>query len=316
MKNEDEKNGELYRKEFSGLVLPYLEYIYAIFAENFIKKHELKIVSEFWIFLTMGIFSIILYFTGVNIILPLGFFFGAFLIFMLHNNSFIRRKWFPRQDEKVEVFLKTIDNKTLNQTLKTLKDNTFRTKQIIELLKTKYNKNYQIYEFILRYQGARTEVLSYIISKELYNNFDEGLFSKFLLKNCSLAKDDYLRVKNLFKNKKAVLKALMISNPGYIEENSIFKKLSMFRYKVKNSIKYGLGGWLLFLVALIISGMIFSQINLRDYIQGSNLQIIIVNIFGIFMSFMTLLVFTAITLKLLIDFLMFLYLKIITLSYN
>ena len=92
------------RDKFSSIISQYLEYIYKLLLDDYIKKHNLKLRTELWYFLSLGIFSVLILIFGISILIPVGFFFGALLLLLVDNNKYLRRKILPNEIERVKDF--------------------------------------------------------------------------------------------------------------------------------------------------------------------------------------------------------------------
>jgi len=233
--------------------LPWLEHLYRLFLDPYLGKHNLTVDDEFWIFLSFGIFSLLLYFKGVNVWVPAFFLMGAAIVLILRNNSYIRRRIFPTESEKIENFLNNIDTKDLNDILRFIKDYQLDTNQIIKFLQFK-PQNYDIYLFIHKYQPIRSELIDYIVTQNLVNFMGEDLFCKYLLSSIDhISKEKYNYIKSQFTNEK-VAKTLNLCYPFYLDhDHRVFKFFSNILIRFRNSINYGsfkLG--ILFLSFLIV----------------------------------------------------------------
>lgn len=245
------KKNDLEREQFSGLILPWLNHLYKLFLDRIIEKHNLKIDKEFWFFLSLGVFSLIIYFTGINIWVPLGLFFGALLILLLHNNSYIRKKLFPRQSEEIEDFLSNIKSKSNDDILNFIKNYPLETNQIIQIIQIKKDK-YDIYLFIDKYQSIKSELLEYMIEEKIQDIMGEDLFCKFLLHSKEhISKNKYeLLLKS--KNDKKILKTINLCYPFYLKKHQVFKFFANLIIKVRNSFNYGTTKFIIFLASMII----------------------------------------------------------------
>jgi len=301
----DEEYSEIdSRGGLSSLVLPYLEYLYKLFLDPFIKKYDLKIGIEFWFFLTLAIFSFVLYVVGISIYIPISFFVGALLIFILNNSSYLRRKFFPKQKEKIESFLKGINKKKLSQILSFMKSNSLNTDQIIKMLKTKHKEHYEIYKFILQKQTISQELLKYIVLNNLETYMGEKLFIKYLFKcRNSLSKKDFVFMKEKFKRNKKISKAINLCYYFHLPKHPLFKLFASIRNNILLSIDYGSTIAFLFLISLS-----FTIYSVFDTIKR---ELMNKNIFStIFATLLTSLLLTAL-LKWLILLLLKVYTKIL-----
>lgn len=234
----NQKDDNSNREKFSGLVLPWLEYLYKLFLDPFIKKHNLILDDEFWILLSFTIFSGILYFTKVSVWVPISFFIGTVMILLLHNSSYIRRKVFPKESEKIDDFINKLSNKSLDDILVFIKNYQLDTAQLIKIIDHQKN-NHDIYLFIIKYQSIRSEFLEYLIQNKLYETIEVDLFSKYLVHSINhISKDNYTSLKNSIDDNK-IRKTLNLCYPFYLKKHSIFKFFANSVIKFRNAINYG-----------------------------------------------------------------------------
>lgn len=281
------KDNNSNREKFSGLILPWLEYLYKLFLDPFINKHNLILDDEFWILLSFTIFSGILYFTKVSILIPISFFVGTFLIFLLNNSSYIRRKVFPKESEKIDDFINKLLNKSIDDILIFIKSYQLDTEQIIKIIEFK-NDNYDIYLFILKYQLIQSELIEYLIKNKLYEIIEVDLFSKYILYSLNhISKDNYISLKNLTKDNK-IKKILNLCYPFYLKKYSIFRFFANLVIKFRNAINYGGLKLGVFFVSLFITIIIIvndpSMLQIHSTVPNVNLlNQIMGNVFAIMM---------------------------------
>jgi len=281
---DDEKENSN-RVKFSGIILPWLEHLYKLFLDPFIKTHNLIIDDEFWFFLSFSIFSGILYFTKVNIWVPLGFFVGAIIVLILHNSKYIRRRIFPKEAEKIDDFLNNLKFKTQDELIIFIKSYQLETNQILKIIEYKKN-NYDIYLFIRKYQLINSELLEYFISNELYKVMGPELFSQFIilsLDHISKKNYDLLRKST---NNKDIIKSLNLCYPFYLKNHPTFKFFANIFIKIRTSINYeGLKFGILILSLVIMIFIASKDPSLLRIVPSSSKMALLTQITGNIFAF-------------------------------
>ena len=188
--------------------------------------------------MSFGVFSAILYFTGVNKWVPLGFLIGSLVVLTLHNSSYIRRKIFPKQSEEIDEFLDDLSNKSLDEILTFIKKYQLDTNQLIKILNI-HKDNYDIYLFIRKYQSIKSELVEYLIQNQLYIVLETDLFNQYLIGSLNhVSKEKYRELRKVLTDKRTI-KTLNLCYPFYLKKHSIFKFFSYLLMKIRNSINYG-----------------------------------------------------------------------------
>lgn len=149
------------QREFSGIVVPWLKYIYQWWVEPFVEKHSLNILPEFWMWLTIGICAII-FRVGVStwgIAVP---FIIAALVIIAPNNRYIRRKVFPRSGEVILEALKKINSMELSTVIDFCKRYQFNSLEIIKVLKSRHADKPDLHRTLQKNQDITTEVIEHL----------------------------------------------------------------------------------------------------------------------------------------------------------
>lgn len=240
MQKGTSKEGQtsLNREKFSGLVAPYLDYLYKIFLDSFFERHDFKVPSEFWIGLTFTIYSWILYVTGVNVWWPISFTLFTLVVFTFYNSSTVRRKVFPKDDEMIDSFLNNLQTKSQCEILDFLTEYKLDTKHLIQILNQLPDK-YDVYLFIYRYQSIQSELVAYLVDHKAYSVTGDELFAEIIL--YSKNKIGRKRFKQLKEQKIGTKtnKTLNLCYPFYLKEHRIFKFFADFYHRVRYALNYG-----------------------------------------------------------------------------
>jgi hypothetical protein len=250
-------------QNFGGVVNPFIQYIYEFLQKYIIKRYNLKIRNDFWYFLTFGIFSGILYFTGISWAVPLILISLAGLVFIGDNAPFLRRKVFQSSSEEIDLFFKDIEKKSLYDAINFIINTRFGTKTTIRLLNIqKFNENIQIYEYILKKIAIEGELLDYLIEHNLYAKMGDDLFCEFLKESISPTNySSYQKLKTEFNRNERVIKTINMIYPSYLKDHRIFKFFAKIPVKIKNFFVYGIGN--------IVFLAIFFGIYLSLYLKGA-----------------------------------------------
>ncbi len=229
-------------KSFSGLVLPHLQYLYEIFIERWAKDRGVVFNNEFWYFTTLAIFSSVLYFTDVNVWVPVSFAAGALLAVILKNNAFLRRRLFPKQGEEIADFLAGVQGKGLADILQFLKSYSLETSQMIQILKTKHRTHRDVYQFILETQTLDMEFIEYVIENKLYGHMGSDIFAEYLVKSREhLDRRHYNELYRTFASDEKVLRALNVHCYFYVRKHRLFRRLAALQNSIRMSLQYGNG---------------------------------------------------------------------------
>jgi hypothetical protein len=211
---------------------------------------------EFWIALTFTIYAIYMHFYGYSDMELLFFFSLACLSLLFANSSLIFNfiKKVREATPETTLFLNNIESKEIQDVQKFLRENQeLSSKEIIILLKSKFNTIPSIHLSILKNQKISGEILEYLIVHCIDNNLDPEIVKNYIY----LARDD---VSNstvdqiLFKYKeKQIRKALFINFPSHFRKIPIFSFFIKLRISIRDWFRYGTGDGVVAFPALILA---------------------------------------------------------------
>lgn len=257
MKRSIQGPSESDRKHFAGLVLPYLDYLYDFFIFPTLKRHNLIVTVEFWNFLSLGIFATIIYFTELSAWVPITFLIGAALVLLLHNNSYIRRKVFPKKTEEVKCFLDDVDKKSIEEISEFVTAYSLDVKQLQRVLVTRHKNNRDLYILIYQNQQIKAELLDYMFDNRLYACSGGDVFAKYILM-CKdrLGKRKYAEMVKEFRDDVCIAKALNVQYYFYAKCGPIFRFFCWLQDYVRRGVNYGSGKALMFMIGFLFSALL------------------------------------------------------------
>jgi hypothetical protein len=269
------------RKAFSGIILPWLEYIYQLFLDPWAKKQKLVIEDEFWIFFGFAVFSFIIYFTGSNLYLPFGFLVAAILVLIIPNSDYFKRRFFPESEAMIEEYLNSLAQKDTDDLLRFIRQNDLSSQQLIKIFEKKQG-NSDVYEFVLKHQLINQELLEYIVNKNRYLEMPEETFCKYITfsKN-HLNKTSYYKImKNTTKVR--IIKTFNLNYPFYLENHKIFKFFARSVINIRNWANYGALKIVVLFISAILVGVNIIQnppIHIAASAQGWIFAFVLINVF-------------------------------------
>jgi|GEM_PF-4842782 len=140
-------------QKFGGLVNPYVKYLYGFFNKYVIRKFGLTVEKDFWYFLSFGILSAILFFTGIPYWLPVLFLSLEGLDFIFHNGGFLKEKFWTSPSKEIDAFFSELEKKTQYQVIQFISNNRLGTSNLIRILnEPRFNESGSIYTVILKKQ--------------------------------------------------------------------------------------------------------------------------------------------------------------------
>jgi len=249
------------RDKCSSFLAPHFEILFKI-TQTLSTRYGIIIPWEFWIAFTFTIYALYMHFFGYSDMELL--FFGSFacLSLLFSNSSLIFNFIKKVRDATPEktFFLNEIDSKEIKDVQKFLRENRdLSSKEVIIILKSKFNTNPSIHLSILKYQKISGEILEYLITNGIDNNLDSDIVSNYIY----LIKDDVSHStvdQILFRYKeKHIRKSLFISFPSHFHKIFMLSYLVKLRINIRDWFNYGIGDGVVALPALIIAA--FSAVN-------------------------------------------------------
>jgi hypothetical protein len=243
--NNQSKNSEA-RADILDFVSPYLEPVYEIFIEPFVKKYGIKVPNSFIFFISMFIFSIITIYFGLNYQGAALLFLLALLILIGKNKDLIintiTKKILLNKGKLVDEFIKNIDEKELDETKRFILNNSreLTSNDLILLMKSKFFDNSSFHMSILKSQIIDSELLDFMIENELDQKIGEDIFCDYL-KYCSnsISHKSYELLATRHEKDEKIIQTQNACFPYYLKNHSIFKYLANIRIQIKESINYG-----------------------------------------------------------------------------
>jgi hypothetical protein len=295
---------------FPDLVLPILKHLYRLFLRPLFKWLNLKTTNEFWYFLTLAVFAVLAR-KGVALYVISLLFLGAALVLLIRNNDYIRNKLFPKQKEKIEVFLQNINKCKHAEVLQFLYENQLETKQIISVLKTRHKVHRDTYEFIMKKQMIESELLEYVINENLDKIIGKDLLTQFILRSRdAVSLRDYNVLVGKYTTDKKIMKAINVRYYFYLEKHSVFKFLAKPVDVVRRFMNFGSGRMTIFVVSLLIAVPILPKVIVNNPAPKGGIMIF-QSILGNIMKFLILTFFIAIGVQLGVNCLLRVYRRIL-----
>jgi hypothetical protein len=264
--NKDLRSDEKDVQKFGGIINPYIKYLYGFFHKYVIQKFGLTIEKDFWYFLSFGILTSILFFSGIPYWLPVLFLSLAGLDFILHNGGFLKEKFWISPSKEIDDFFLNLEKKSQYQVIQFISLNRLSTSNIIRILQLpKFNDSCSIYDVIAKKQWIHSEMLDYIIENDLYVKMGDDLFCAFIKKSISdMNHYNYLKLTNVFRTNVQVIRTLHLCYPQYLTNHSLFKKFAAIPLKIKNSFTFGYGNLTIFAVFFCIYIVMYVTGQLRQ----------------------------------------------------
>jgi hypothetical protein len=244
-----------FRDKCSSMLAPHFEILFKI-TQALSTRFGFIIPWEFWIALSFTIYATYMHFFGYSDTELL--FFGSFaIISLLFANSSLIFNFIKKVREatpQTTLFLNEIENKEIQEVQKFLREHgNLSSKEIIIILKSKFNSYPAIHLSILKYQTISGEILEYIIANSIDKNLDPDVVSKYIFN----IRDD---VSNSTVNQilfrygdKQIRKSLFISFPLHFHKIPILSFFVKFRNNIRDWFRYGTGDGVVAIPALILA---------------------------------------------------------------
>jgi hypothetical protein len=255
-------NEYLQQASYLGAILPLLDIAYETILEKRIKKYDLNIVKEFWIYFGLLIFTSIYYYYGIKIEAVIFFLFATLFTLIVYNFDFFKSRLLPDETNEMQRFIAEIDKKTFQEVIDFIKEyrNKLKENDIRLIIKSNHGKNWTVYKFLLSYQKLSSNILVDIIETNKIEIIGEDLFKKFIERlKMGISFENYKILVIHFKDNKNIVKTINIFNPSYLRTRSRFKTFAIFiqsfyisiiQGKISEAIKF-------IIIALMIAISIF-----------------------------------------------------------
>lgn len=230
------------RASYLGTVLPLLDIFYEVIIDKGIKKYNLNVVKEFWIFFGLFVISLFYYFFGIKFEAVIFFAFATLFTLIIYNLKFFKKRLLPDNVSNIKQFISDINTKNLPEVLEFIKEyqNQLKKPDILSIFDSKHGNNWIIYDHVLKYQSFSDDILIYFIEKDRLKIFGENLFIKYLKKfRMGISYDTYQIIVDRFKDNKAIIKITNLFNPSYWRTGSAFQRAASSVQSFYGSTKRG-----------------------------------------------------------------------------
>jgi len=234
------------REAILDCVSPYLEPLYEIFIEDFVKKYNIVLPASFFFFIGLFFFSVISLYFNLSYQGAIFFLLVALLILIAKNRKqlgyILNKKILFDKGKFVDDFIREINTKELDEVKKFILNNyrELDSNDLILLMQSKFYDNASFHMTILKKQVIENELLEFMINNDLDQKIGEDIFCIYL-KYCynpiSLRSYEKLAARNV--NNPKIIQTLNACFPQYLKNHSIFKWFANVRIQIKESIRYG-----------------------------------------------------------------------------
>jgi len=217
----------LQRASYLGTILPLLDVFYEILIEKRIKKYNLNIVKEFWIFFGLFVISALYYLFGINFMEVIFFLFAIVFTLIIYNLAFFKKRLLPDSASNIKRFISDIKAKKLPEIREFIKDyrNQLKEPDIKSIFDSDHGNYWVLYDYVLKYQDFSDSILVYFIEKDRLKIIGENLFIRYLKEfRMGFSYDNYLFITNHFKDNKKILKITNLFNPSYWKTGGHIRK--------------------------------------------------------------------------------------------
>jgi len=232
----------LQKASYLGTILPLLDIVYETLIEKWIKKYDLNIVKEFWIFFGLFVFTLVYYFFGVRIETVIFLGFATIFTLIVYNFDFFKKRIIPDDNEEIQLFIIDIENKTFIEVINFIKQYRKKLKdpEIKKIINSSKGRIGTTYNFLLNYQPISSDLLIYIIETDRFDVMGEDLFISYLRRFVSgMNYDNYLFLVSHFNRNKRILKIINLYNPNYSKKKSSFNSIAKLVQSFNISLKKG-----------------------------------------------------------------------------
>ncbi|HNX17192.1 MAG TPA: hypothetical protein PKM50_02565 [Methanoregula sp.] len=258
----------LQRASYLGTILPLLDIAYETLIEKTIKKHNLNIVKEFWIFFGLFIFTVIYFYFGIKLEVVIFFLFATIFTLVIYNLDFFKKRLLPDADDEIQNYISNINNKKFPEVIGFIKgyQNKLKEPEIQAIIESNQGNTWIIYKFILGYQTFSSNLLVFLIRTNKVSVMGEDLFRQYMEKfDRGMSYDNYRFLVDHFGENKQIMKIINKLNPSYLKTPSKFKKVAISLQSGYVSINCGkISGAIAFLsvtIAMIVAVTSFNQIS-------------------------------------------------------
>jgi len=222
-------NEYLQKASYLGTILPLLDIAYETLIEKKIKKYDLNIVKEFWIYFGLLVLTSIYYYFGLRFEVVIFFLFATIFTLIVYNFDFFKRRLIPDEPNEIRRFITEIDQKSFSEVIEFTKEyrNKLNDDDIRIIINSNHGNTWAVYKFLLNYQKFSSDILVHIIKANRFGIIDEDLFKKYIKRfKVSMTFENYSFLVNHFKDNKKILKTINTFNPAYLNKGSAFKTVA------------------------------------------------------------------------------------------
>jgi hypothetical protein len=218
----------LEQASYLGTILPLLDIFYVTVLEKQIKKYDLNIVKEFWIYFGLLVFSIIFFFDPFKFETIIFLFFATLITLILYNQIFFKKRIIPDDREEISTFIADIEKKSSIEIIDFIRQyhRKLQESEIIAIIDSTAGKSGTVYDF-LKNCNISSKIVIHIVKTNRFNVIGEDLFKQLLRKfKMGMIYDNFNFLSLHFKENKGIIRILNLYNPKYSKKTSIIQYLA------------------------------------------------------------------------------------------
>jgi hypothetical protein len=245
----------LQRASYLGTILPLLDIFYEAIIERGIKKYNLNVVKEFWIFLGLFVITVLYYLFGTPFGAVIFFAFAMIFSLVIYNLDFFKKRLLPDNASNINQFISEIGQHSLPEVREFIRQysNQLTETDIKSIFNSKHGNNWIIYDYINKYQKYPDDILVYLIQTDRIKIIGESLFIKYLKRfRMGISYDNYQVIVTHFREKKKIVKIANLFNPLYLKSGGAFQRAASFVQSFYLSTRRGRISFGIFMISFFI----------------------------------------------------------------
>lgn len=243
------------RDKCASIIMPHLEPIMK-FVHLLFTRYGIEIPIEFWLSITLTLFSLGVLITGISVVTPISFGLLSLIIILFYNQKMIQGKIAELRIPTADVFLNEIDKKTTLDVQRFLRDyRRLGFKQLTRIFESRHVDYPSIQLSIVKYQIITGELIEFLVNMNIENKIRGELLRKYIIKTRDdISNQTYNTLICKHISDKRIVKPLMVAFPAHLTATNhpIFEFFALFRVRIRDWFNYGAGDSVFFLFACLI----------------------------------------------------------------
>lgn len=230
---------------------PIMKLVHLLFT-----RYGIEIPIEFWVSITLTLFSIGILITGISFATPISFGLLSLIIILAYNRKTIQGKIAELRVPATDIFLNEIDKKTTSDVQKFLRDyRRLGFQHLTQIFESRHADYPSIHLSIVKYQIITGELIEYLVNSNIESKIEGEILRRYIIKTRDdISNQTFNALLYKHSSNKRIIKPLVVAFPTHFTTTNhpVFEFFATIRVRIRDWFNYGAGDSAFFLLAFMI----------------------------------------------------------------